>query len=841
NSFLQGAWALLMSRYSGQEDIVFGAVTSGRPTTLARAESMVGLFINTMPIRIQVSPEESLLPWLHKIQEFLVEVGQYEYCPLMKIQGWSEIAKGFPLFESLVIFENYAVDESLKQNNTNLEIESSPGFEKTNYSITLTVVPDQKILLRILVNDTSRFDHNTLSQMLGHLKNLLEDMVANQQQRIGDLAILTEAEQQKLLVEWNDTAVPYPQEKCIHQLFEAQVEKTTDAVAVAFENEELSYGELNTRVNQLAHYLRSLGVKPDVLVGICVERSLTMLIGLLAILKAGGSYIPLDPSYPKERLSYILKDSNASVLLTQTSLLEILPDNQAKLVCWDRDEELIAQQNLENPDFSVTPDNLAYIIYTSGSTGKPKGVQILHSALSNFLHSMQETPGITAEDTLLAVTTYSFDIAALELFLPIITGARLVIASRETTVDGEQLLGKLQESGATIMQATPASWQLLLAAGWAGKNKLKVLCGGEALPRKLANQLLERAGSVWNMYGPTETTIWSAVAQITNESKIISIGRAIANTQIHILDKYNQLVPIGVTGELCIGGAGLAKGYLNRPDLTTEKFIPNPFNTDNSKLYKTGDLARYLPNGEIECLGRIDHQVKLRGFRIELGEIETVISQNPEVAKAVVAIREDAKKYKRLVAYIIPQKEQSLTIAELREFLASKLPNYMIPSAIVTLEVFPLTPNGKIDRKDLPAPEITRSQLSQELVEPRNDIERKLTKIWVEVLDVDLVGINDNFFELGGDSILAIVAITKANQEDNLQLTVKQLFQHQTVAELATVAVPKTINQIEQKISDTSPKIEKEQPSRFSKANLDQQDLERFLAKVKKGSNNQQK
>ncbi|MBW4434414.1 MAG: amino acid adenylation domain-containing protein [Pelatocladus maniniholoensis HA4357-MV3] len=653
NTLVQGAWALLLSRYSGQEDVVFGAVTSGRSATLAKIESMVGLFINTLPIRVQVPPEENILPWLDKIRDQLVEVGQYEYCPLVKIQGWSEVPKGLSLFESIVVFENYPIDASLQQSDINLEIKDFHGFEKTNYPITLTVIPGEELLLKITSDESDRFNIDTLTRMLGHLQTLLEGMVTNPQQRLCELSLLTESERHQLLVEWNQTQAEYPQQY-IHELLEAQVEKTPDAIAVVFEDQQLTYRELNARANQLGHYLRSQGVKPEVLVGICVERSLDMVIGLLGILKAGGAYIPLDPSYPKQRLEFILEDAKASVLLTQTSLLKAIPQHKAQVVCLDADDQLIAQQSQENLLCELTTDNLAYIIYTSGSTGKPKGVQIPHRALSNFLNSMKQTPGLSQHDTLLALTTYSFDIAALELFLPIIVGGRLVITSREIASDAIQLSAQITDSKATVIQATPATWQLLLTANWSGNQQLKILCGGEALPAHLANQLLQRCASLWNMYGPTETTIWSAASQVKAQGKVIPIGQPIDNTQLYILDKYNQLVPVGVPGELHIAGQGLARGYFNRPDLTAEKFIPNPFNEQpGTSLYKTGDLARYLPNGEIEYIGRIDHQVKIRGFRIELGEIEAVISQYSQVRETVVVAHKHSCEQQCLVAYLV--------------------------------------------------------------------------------------------------------------------------------------------------------------------------------------------
>ncbi|MEM9275513.1 MAG: amino acid adenylation domain-containing protein, partial [Cyanobacteria bacterium P01_F01_bin.143] len=791
NSFLQGAWALLMSRYSGQEDIVFGAVTSGRPTTLARAESMVGLFINTVPIRIQVSPEESLLPLLYKIQEFVVEVGQYEYCPLIKIQGWSEIAKGFPLFESLVVFENYVVDESLKQNNINLEIEGSHGFERTNYPITLIVVPDQKISLRILVNDTSRFDHNTLTQMLGHLKNLLEGMVANQQQRIGDLLMLSEAEQQKLLVEWNDTAVPYSQEKCIHQLFEAQVAKTPDAVAVVFEKQTLTYTELNTKANQLAHYLQQLGVNPEILVGICVERSFEMVIGLLAILKAGGAYVPLDPNYPLERLSYMLEDSQPRVLLTQEHLLERLPNHQAQVICLDNDWEKISTNSTVNPESNITIDNLAYVIYTSGSTGKPKGAMNNHSGILNRLLWMQDTYQLTSVDAVLQKTPFSFDVSVWEFFWTLMSGARLVVARPNGHKDPDYLVKLISQQQITTLHFVPSMLQVFLEARDVEQCQSirQVIASGEALPAQLQHRFWQRLDSrLDNLYGPTEAavdvTYWQCQKD-NQKQKTVPIGRPIANIQVYLLDDDLNPVPVGVTGELYLGGVGVGRGYFNRPDLTAEKFIPHPFSNHTvDRLYKTGDLAHYLPNGDIEYIGRIDNQVKVRGFRIELGEIEAMITQHPAVRETVVIAREESDNAKRLVAYVVSRQESTLTISALREFLESKLPDYMVPSAWVTLETLPLTPNGKVDRKALPEPSNLHN-LSNDYIPPRNDTEATIINIWQQLLETQKIGIKDNFFEIGGHSLIATRVISQIRQIFQVELPLRSIFEHPTVTGLA--------------------------------------------------------
>ncbi|MBD2607324.1 non-ribosomal peptide synthetase [Scytonema hofmannii FACHB-248] len=806
NILLKGAWAILLSRYSNESDIVFGATSSGRPTELAEAESMMGLFANTLPLRVQIPADDLLIPWLKKLQIQEVEMRQYEYSPLLQIQQWSQIPRGLPLFESLLVFNNYLVDDTGEKLAQSMVIGETRIFEKTNYPLTLQVYPGSDLLLSIGY-DTRRFDSATINRILGHLKTLLESIVANPEQQLRDLSLLTAQEKSQLLLEWNNTEIEYPQEQCIHQLFEAQVERTPDAVAVVFKDEQLTYRQLNTKANQLAHYLRSLGVKSEVLVGICVERSLSMLIGLLAILKAGGAYIPLDPAYPKERLAFILEDAQVPLLLTQASLLSAMPQHKAQVICLDTDWQAngyktalaIAQQSQENLFSELTPENLAYIIYTSGSTGKPKGVQIPHSALSNFLFAMKQKPGLSEEDTLLAVTTYSFDIAALELFLPIIVGGRLVIVSREVASDGMQLSAALADSKATVMQATPATWQLLLVTGWSGNEQLKILCGGEALPAHIAHQLRQRCHSLWNMYGPTETTIWSAVSQIKTDSKVVPIGQAIANTQFYILDQYSRVVPVGVVGELHIGGKGLARGYLNRPELTEEKFIPNPFkrgrgageqgsrggqedqSSNSERLYKTGDLARYLANGEIEYIGRIDHQVKIRGFRIELGEIEALISQHSSVRETVVV----AADTQSLVAYVVPHTDQTLTITELRGFLEPKLPNYMLPSGFVTLEALPLTPNGKVDRKALPAPDTVRPELEVVYQPPQTEVEKTIANIWQEVLNVENIGIHDNFFELGGHSLLLVQVHSKLQKRFERDFPLVEMFQYPTVNHLA--------------------------------------------------------
>jgi amino acid adenylation domain-containing protein len=580
----------------------------------------------------------------------------------------------------------------------------------------------------------------------------------------------------------------------IHHLFEQQVQHTPEAIAVGFQNRQLTYQELNTKANQLAHYLRSQGVTTETLVGICIDRSLDMLVGLLGILKAGGVYIPLDPAYPAERLAFMLADSQAHVIVTQESLVvkleQLAGEERRVLVCVDDESEQITSQRQENLDLAIAGDNLAYIIYTSGSTGKPKGVQISHQSLSNFLTSMQTILAVRESEVFLAVTTISFDIAALELYLPLITGARSIVVSRETALDGHKLLAEIRRSGVTVMQSTPAMWQMLLGCAPQNLCLKKILCGGEALTHRLSQQLLTIGREVWNLYGPTETTIWSSayrvIGQTADQTSLEPIGTAIANTELYILDEDLQLVPTGSFGELHIGGMGLARGYLNRPELTAQKFIPHPFNKlPQARLYKTGDRVRCLPDGNLEFADRLDLQVKIRGFRIELGEIEAALSNHPQVRAAVVIAREDEPGTKRLVAYIVTTEEKSPTASEWRGHLLQTLPDYMIPAAFVQLSSLPLTPNCKVDRRALPAPPTRTLELEADFAAPQDELELKLTEIWEQVLKIHPIGITNNFFDLGGNSLLAMIIFTQINTVCQTHLPLSVIFQAPTIEELA--------------------------------------------------------
>jgi amino acid adenylation domain-containing protein len=617
---------------------------------------------------------------------------------------------------------------------------------------------------------------------------------------IDRLILLNDAECRQLLVEWDSS-----KKLCIHHLFEQQVQRTPAAVAVVFQDRQLTYQELNTQANQLASHLRSLGVTAETLVGICIDRSLDMLVGLLGILKAGGVYIPLDPTYPAERLAFMLADSQAAIIVTQQSLVEqldpLLGDDCRVLVCMDSDAEIIATQSDENLRDILLGDNLAYIIYTSGSTGKPKGVQIAHQSLSNLLNSMQTALQVTASETFLAVTTISFDIAALELYLPLIVGAKLILVSRDTALDGNKLLAEIISSGATVMQSTPATWQMLVGCGFSTKHRLKqILSGGEALPRRLSHQLLAVSDEVWNVYGPTETTIWSSAYRVNSAERTLRertsvvktslepIGTAIANTELYVLDANLQPVEAGLYGELHIGGIGLARGYLNRPELTAEKFIPHPFRKEpGAKLYKTGDWVFCRSDGNLEYAERIDQQVKIRGFRIELGEIETALYNHPQVRETVVIPREDEPGNKRLVAYVVTTEAKAPSTSEFRQHLQQTLPDYMIPAVFVQLAALPLTPNCKIDRRALPVPQQTRLESADSFVAPRDKLESQLTEIWEEFLKIKPIGIRDNFFDLGGDSLLAMSLFVKIAEICQIQLPLSAIFQVPTIESLAKV------------------------------------------------------
>jgi amino acid adenylation domain-containing protein len=790
NSLVQGAWAVLLSRYSGEEDVIFGAVVSGRPAALVGVESMVGLFMNTLPVRVRASSAASLIPWLQALQTQQVEARHYEYSPLVQVQRWGNVPPGLPLFDTLFLFQNYPGRTTVQEWVRNLEIRQVRFVPRTNYPLTVLVIPGPELVLR-LSYQCACFDSATMTRMLGHLQTLLEGMVVDPGQRLADLPLLTQAERQQLLVAWNDTHAAYLTDMCIHQVFEAQVECTPDNVAVVFAEQALTYRELNTRANRLAHHLRTLGVGPEVLVGLCVERSLELLVGLLGVLKAGAAYVPLDPAYPPERLAFMLADAEASVLVTQQQWVARLQAPRVQVVCLDGDGQHWASQPADNPVSGVTPANLVYVMYTSGATGQPKGVMISHCALGNHMHWMQATFPLTAADRVVQKTSISFDASVWEIFAPLMVGGRLIVASPGGHQDSAYLVELFTTQQVTMLKLVPSLLQMLLEEDALAicRSLRQVFCGGEALSPALQERFFGHLeAQLYNLYGPTEATIDVAywACERGGGRRIVPIGRPIANTQLYLLDTQLQPVPIGVPGELYIGGVSLARGYLHRPELTAEAFVPNPFSAEpGARLYKTGDLARYLPDGNIEFLGRLDNQVKIRGYRIELGEIEITLAHHPAIRQAVILAREDTPGDRRLVAYCVLYHGLVADIHELRSFLQTKLPDYMIPATFVMLDALPLTPSGKVDRRALPAPGQAQPLRSESFVAPRTPIEEFLGGIWASVLQVESVGIHDNFFALGGHSLLAVQVMSRLRKVCQVDVPLRALFEAPTVAGLA--------------------------------------------------------
>lgn len=778
---LLAAFKTLLYRYTGQEDILVGSPIANRNRT--ELDSLIGCFINTLVLRTQLDENPSFKELLRRVRKAAIEAYVHQDLPfekLVELQSSRDLSYN-PLFQAMFVLQNPASELTWKT------VEVDSGTAK--FDVFLSMMDTDSGLTGTLEYNTDLFNANTIARMLGHFQTLLESIAANPERKISELPLLTFTERQTLLLEWNNTSVDYPTNVCIHQLFEQQVEKTPEAIALIFENQQLTYRQLNNRANKIAHYLQQLGVKPEVLVGICIERSIEMVVGLLAIVKAGGAYLPLDPAYPKERLAFMLADAQVPLLLTQQHLAQELPPHQAQVVCLDADGQAIANESSENPVSGVKPENLAYVIYTSGSTGKPKGVMNTHLGLCNRLLWMQDTYQLTAADSVLQKTPFSFDVSIWEFFWPLFTGARLVLVKPGGHQDSSYLVELIGKQQITTVHFVPSMLQAFLEESELERcQSLKhVICSGEALPFELQERFFQRLDAeLHNLYGPTEAaidvTFWHC--QPDSDRQLVPIGCPIANTQIYLLDRHLQPVPIGVPGELHIGGVGLARGYLNRPDLTNEKFIPNPFEA-GKHLYKTGDLARYRPNGNIEFLGRIDHQVKIRGFRIELGEIEAVLGQHPQVRETVVVARESLPSDRCLVAYMVPDSDTAPLAHELRDYLKERLPEYMVPSAFVVLDALPLTPNGKVDRRALPTPDTSRPELAATYQAPQSDVEKTIAQIWRAVLNLDKVGIHDNFFDLGGHSLLILQINSKLRTVLHRDVSVVALFQHPTIYSLA--------------------------------------------------------
>ncbi len=808
---LLAAFKTLLYRYTGQEDILVGSPIANR--NRREIEGLIGLFANTLVFRNDLSGNPTFKELLGRVREVAVGAYSHQDFPFEKLVEILQPERDLsynPLFQVLFSLRNVQTPQIELPGVTlsSLEIERKTA----RFDLALDLQEGSDGIEAALEYSQDLFDASTARRMAGHFLTLLESIAANPEQRISNLPILTKSERQQLLAEWNNTQVEFPKERCLHELFEAQAELTPDAIAVVFEEKQLTYRELNRRANQLARHLKSLGVKPEVPVGIFVDRSLEMVVGLLGILKAGGAYVPLDPAHSNDRLNFMLEDARIEVLLVQSHLDEKIGGRALHKVFLDSDWQNIARESEENPSSEATPDNLAYIIYTSGSTGKPKGVQVNHRSVGHLFATTRPVFNFSDRDVWTVFHSYAFDFSVWEIWGALLHGCKLVVVPLELTRSPAAFYELLCRERVTILNQTPSAIrQLIDAKATAGSeqqwNLRLIVCGGEAFPTELAAQLLEWNIPLWNFYGPTEATVWTAIHPIKfieSERSSIPIGRPISNTQLYILDANLQPVPAGVLGELYIGGVGLSRGYLNRPELNAEKFIPNPFAESGTsfssiqnppsrifseRLYKTGDIARYLPDGTVEFLGRSDHQVKIRGFRIELGEIEAVLNQHPAVQEAIALVREDNPGDKRLVAYIVANStlktQESALIRDLRGFLKEKLPQYMVPSAFVLLEAMPLTPNGKIDRRSLPVPDANRAEFEDDLAEPRTADEQVIAQIWAEVLGLERVGIYDNFFELGGHSLLATQAISRLREAFKVEVPLRSLFESPTVATLS--------------------------------------------------------
>jgi len=789
---LMGALQSLLYRLTGQTDTAVGLSMAGQAAS--GKDCLVGHCVNFLPIRTSIQPDAGFRENLASVKKNVMDAYDHHECSIGTILQQIKVPRitgRVPLVEI-----NFSVDgdaSAAKFEGVEFVCKGNPKPALQHDLFFYFVEGSNGLGLNCFYN-TDLFEAATIERWLDHYQTLLEAGVRDPSQAVSTMPILTEAQRRQLLSDGcglylqpanslNDTAVaPEESNLSLHSLFEEQAAKTPDRIALFFDGGKMTYRELNAQSNQLARHLRELGVGPDTLVGLYHERSLGMMVALLGILKAGGAYVPLDPSFPKDRLSYMVENSGMRVLVTQSALEGTLAARVGSVVRMDADWKAIGKQSVERlTDSSTDPHQLAYVLYTSGSTGKPKGVAIEHGSLVNFLESMKWEPGLDASDTLLAVTTLSFDIAGLELYLPLMVGGKVVMASREEAQDPGRLVERMEESGCTVMQATPATWRGLVEGGWRGSKNLKILCGGESLPPDLGEKLLSRCKELWNLYGPTETTVWSTVQRVTSVGGAIPIGKPIANTEVYVLDGQRNLVPVGVVGELYIGGAGVARGYWQRPELTGERFVGNPYKADG-KMYRTGDLVRWRGDGSLECLGRGDNQVKIRGYRIELGEIEAVLSRQEAVGQCVVVAREEVPGEKQLVAYYeVAEGQKEAAAGELRGRLKKELPDYMVPWVYVAMKKLPLTPNGKIDRKALPSPQAESACDSSEFLGPRDPLEQALANIWSKVLKAKRVGLRDNFFDLGGHSLNAVVLMSEVRKLTGKTLPLATLFQAATI------------------------------------------------------------
>ena len=785
---LLAAYGLLLHRMTGQSDFVVGTPVRGREQP--ELEPVMGFFVNALPLRLRPAPDLSFSRWLDDVHDVVTNALAYPEVPFEHLVRELNVPRDPSrpvLYQSMFSFQD-ARERRLQWGRLTHQ-RTGIGLHGASEDFSLWCVETPAGIECAYTYAADLFCHETVVSFALRFHDVLEQVTAEAETALSRYRMLTQADQDRLSA-WNDTAQDVKQE-CVHTLLAPSFERHAQSCAVATSTERCSYAELDEKSNRLAHELRAHGAARGSLVGLCLPRGLDMLVAQLAILKCGAAYVPLDPAFPAERLAYMADDAQLALLVTSSPLAGLLPWPRERSVLLDIDTPRIERHPstaLPRDERSARPEDPAYVIYTSGSTGRPKGVVVPHRAVVNFLLSMAREPGLAPSDRLLAVTTLSFDIAVLELLLPLAVGAQIVMASRDEAMDGQALHALLLSSQATVMQATPSTWRMLLEAGWQGSASFKALIGGEPLPADLAEQLLARTGELWNMYGPTETTVWSTCGRVSSLHSGISIGRPIANTQVHILDERGQPCPIGVPGEICIGGLGLASGYWRRPELTAERFIDDP-QRPGHRLYRTGDRGRWRHDGWLEHQGRLDSQVKLRGYRIELGEIEAQLASHPGVARCVVALREDHPGDARLLAYVVPDGPAPQPAA-LREHLRRTLPEYMLPQHFVMLEAIPLLPNGKIDRKALPAPpSAARSTAAASLVPPTTAAEIAIAEVWQRLLGIEHVSCSDNFFDLGGHSLLAMRAASDIEARLGVRLPVRRLI-FESLSQIAAACSP---------------------------------------------------
>lgn len=802
NTVLMGAWALLLARYTGETDIVFGGTRACRASALPGARTMAGLFINTVPVRIGVDEDQGVVGWLQQLRDQWVRLREYEHTPLSKIQAWSPVERGQPLFESIVVFESFLLNSRMRSLGGAWLKREFQYFGQTNFPLTLIGYHDHALLV-IAGYDQRRFGETTIRRLLGHLRTLLVGLTAASEQRLGDVPHLTSAEANNLVGARNRTQ-DYTVTECLHEWFTRQAIRQPNAVAVADAGLLLTYRELDLRANQLAQHLVGLGVGPDTLVALYLERSLDMVVAILGVLKAGGAYLPLDMAYPKERLTFMLEDAQPPVLVTQQQLVDALPATPGlQTIVIDRDWEQIRQQPGIAPMSDVRPEHLAYVIYTSGSTGKPKGCMITHANVVRLFLATEAWYRFGEDDVWTLFHSYAFDFSVWELWGALLYGGKLIVVPYGISRSPEAFYELLVQERVTVLNQTPSAFGQLMGVEERGEVRghlslRYVIFGGEALELQSLRGWFDRHGDerplLINMYGITETTVhvtYRPIRQADLDAGTGSvIGVPIPDLEIYLLDSRGRPVPEGVIGEIYVGGAGVACGYLKRPELTATRFVDHPYRPGTgARLYRSGDLGRWVGEQDLEYLGRADDQVKVRGFRIELGEIESVLCTHPGIQKAVVLVRAEPGGGKRLLAYYVRRSGQIINVSELREHVKCKLPDYMVPAAFVRIDDIPLTTNGKVDRNALPEPEVERPDLATRYEAPRAPVEETLARIWAEVLRVERIGIHDNFFELGGDSILSIQLVARARRA-GIAIRPRDLFKHATIAELATLALP---------------------------------------------------